>query len=132
MTGLESMNSFEVVPETQVLLARMIPMRISALQVLAFMERLEAGSMASKTIPPQEIPPPNEVPITVDDIAEQNPNAANQGKQSGKKRKVSTDSNGLIEMLNKMQEDTNLRLDRLTDKIGYDFDQGSSLTRLST
>ncbi|KAG6415489.1 hypothetical protein SASPL_122900 [Salvia splendens] len=73
-----------------------------------------------------EIPPPNEVPITVDDITEQNPNAANQGKQSGKKRKASTDSNGLIEMLTKMQEDTNLRLDRLTDKIGYDFDVSKS------
>lgn len=61
------------------------------------------------------------MPVTVDNLIEQNPNAANQGKQSGKKRRASTDSNGLIEMLGKMHEDTNLRLDRPTDKIGYDL-----------
>ncbi|KAL1569522.1 hypothetical protein AAHA92_00993 [Salvia divinorum] len=48
-----------------------------------------------------------------------------QTKRSGKKRKAATDSVGLIEMLGRMQDDTNERLDKLTNRIGFEFEASS-------
>ncbi|KAL1544776.1 hypothetical protein AAHA92_21581 [Salvia divinorum] len=39
--------------------------------------------------------------------------------------KAATDNVGLIEMLGRMQEDINERLDKLTNHIGFEFDASS-------
>lgn len=45
-----------------------------------------------------------------------------QTKKSGSKRKAFGPPVGLIEMLGRMQDDTNERLDKLTNRIGFEFD----------
>ncbi|KAG6421990.1 hypothetical protein SASPL_118556 [Salvia splendens] len=49
-------------------------------------------------------------------------NAVDSERRGARKRKRGDALDGLIDVLGKLHEDTNARLDRLSDRIGYEFD----------
>lgn len=49
-------------------------------------------------------------------------NTVESERTGPKKRKRGDALDGLIEVIGKLHDDTNARLDRLTDRIGYEFD----------
>ncbi|KAL1566499.1 hypothetical protein AAHA92_02105 [Salvia divinorum] len=69
----------------------------------------------SKTTHSKTTPSPQQDPLgTPDESTGQSKHASQQSKKNEKKRKAPSDLVGLIDVLKKMQEDTNLRLDKLT------------------
>ncbi|KAL1550175.1 hypothetical protein AAHA92_18174 [Salvia divinorum] len=77
----------------------------------------------SKTTHSKTTPSPQQDPLgTPDESTGQSMHASQQSKINGKKRKAPSDLVGLIDVLKKMQEDTNLRLDKLISRIGFEFD----------
>ncbi|KAL1548308.1 hypothetical protein AAHA92_16554 [Salvia divinorum] len=77
--------------------------------------------LPANTPTPEQVPP--EAP---EDGAGQNVQGSQQDKNHGKKRKSPEGSDAFIAILGKLHEDTNSRLDRLTERIGYEFDVSKS------
>ncbi|KAG6403394.1 hypothetical protein SASPL_135612 [Salvia splendens] len=61
-------------------------------------------------------------PQGLDQTASDNDNETQSAQKKNKKRKVVDRSDILLEMLAKSNEDINSRLDKLTNRIGYEFD----------
>ncbi|KAL1543877.1 hypothetical protein AAHA92_20796 [Salvia divinorum] len=53
------------------------------------------------------------------------PEWINANQKKWRKRKAASDNVGLIEMFGRMQNDTNERLDKLTNRIGFEFEASS-------
>ena len=69
------------------------------------------------SVPPEGVPPEG-----VADSTGQSTQRTGSSIGTGKKRKNDDSIDGLVQMLAKMQEDTNVRLDCLSLRIGYEFD----------
>ncbi|KAG6436201.1 hypothetical protein SASPL_101086 [Salvia splendens] len=78
---------------------------------------VESGEYSAANPSPQQRPVANPNESTGQSI-----DHSLQTKKSGSKRKASSPPVGLIEMLGRMQDDTNERLDKLTNRIGFEFD----------
>ncbi|KAG6405281.1 hypothetical protein SASPL_132868 [Salvia splendens] len=78
---------------------------------------VESGEYSAANPSPQQRPMANP-----DESTGQSIDHSLQTKKSGSKRNASSPPVGLIEMLGRMQDDTNDRLDKLTNRIGFEFD----------